>query len=64
MEDIIGAFLIAEGTISMLKSEDKRFVSQLGRVARIAAGLYLIDHGSIYRTLGSGVGHARKLLKR
>lgn len=35
-----GPYLIGEGILSILASEDKRAISQIGRAGRIVLGLY------------------------
>lgn len=37
----IGGFFITEAVVSMLFSEDKRAISQIGRFARVAIGYYV-----------------------
>lgn len=37
----IGGFFIAEAIVSMMFSEDKRAISQIGRAARVAVGYYV-----------------------
>jgi hypothetical protein len=41
-QKLIGYFLIGEGAISIVASQDQRGASTLGRVARILAGLWLV----------------------
>ena len=56
---IIGWFLVGEGLASVLFSQDRRGISQFGRVLRIAAGIYLIGPVSIKL----GAASNRKYLK-
>ncbi len=39
---IIGLFLISEGLLSIIYSQDRQNISQFGRVGRICIGIYLI----------------------
>lgn len=39
---LAGGYIITEGILSIVGSEDKRVISQIGRAGRIALGLYFI----------------------
>ena len=44
-EQIFGGFLVAEGLASIVFSQDKGALSQLGRVIRMVGGAFLLAGG-------------------
>ena len=41
--NVAGGFLVAEGVISIVGSEDQRGISQAGRMMRVFIGLWLVS---------------------
>jgi hypothetical protein len=41
-EQLIGGYLFVEGLLSILKSQDQRTISNLGRFGRVGIGLWLV----------------------
>jgi len=46
---VIGLFLIAEGILSILYSQDQQPISNFGRLLRIGAGIFLVTEGTTVR---------------
>lgn len=42
-EQLMGGFLFVEGFLSMTESQDQRVLSNIGRLGRMAIGVWLID---------------------
>lgn len=45
LEEIFGGFLLAEGLSGMFFSQDKRLLSQILRIVRMAGGAWLLAGG-------------------
>lgn len=43
LEELMGGFLFVEGYLSMSASQDQRVLSNIGRLVRMAIGVWLID---------------------
>jgi hypothetical protein len=43
MINLLGIILVLDGLLSMILVKDKKFLWQLGRLARIMIGLYLVS---------------------